>query len=95
MFLDVQLFEYNAGDFEHIQDVLPMLSAKQLVDAVWGLADQTWKAQHRCAKPNTDVMHVMAQEIQVKLPAFRWDCKAASVVNGTSHTHHLFTPYQQ
>lgn len=49
---------------EDIQEILPLLSPKQLADAIWGFAKQGHK-------PTEEFMAVVVQEVHSKLDHFR------------------------
>ncbi len=49
---------------EDIQNILPLLSPRQLADAIWGFAKQGHK-------PTDDFMVMVSQEVQSKLDRFR------------------------
>ena len=59
--------EHSQGpSAEDIQEILPLLSPKQLADAIWGFAKKG-------AQPTDEFMAVVAQEVHSKLDQFRWE----------------------
>ena len=49
---------------EDLQEILPLLSPKQLADAIWGFAKQG-------LQPSDDLMCMIAEEVRSKLEHFK------------------------
>jgi len=49
---------------EDLQEILPLLTPKQLADAIWGFAKQN-------LRPSAELMQVVAQEVRSKLEHFK------------------------